>query len=168
MRTLRVKPMNKGVFSLICGDGGLFQDGILGKSFRDLRLCPMGKLSSIGGYFFSSEKSLYLGSFVGVGVGAAVVSATSAGGFSTTSTGGFSATSAGGGGGGGGPPPSPGATTLGGAGACVHRKNRENEMHSATKRMNALQKRLGIIVTNATGHKRGLVLTKENSTKHDS
>jgi hypothetical protein len=147
MHTLRVKPMNKGVFSLICGDGGLFQDGILGKSFRDLRLCPMGKLSSIGGYFFSSENSLYLGSFVGVGVGAAVVSATSAGGFSRTSAGGS------GGGGGCGSPPSPGATTLGVAGACVHRKNRENEIHSATKRMNALQKRLGFIVTNVTGHK---------------
>jgi hypothetical protein len=143
MRTLRVKPMNKGVFSLICGEGGLFQDGIIGKSFRDLRPCPMEKLSSIGGYFFSSEKSLYLGSFVGVGV--AVGSTAAGGGFFVTSADGSGGEGGGGGGGDGGSSPPHGDTTLRGSGTCVHRKNRENEIKSATKRAKALQKRLGII-----------------------
>lgn len=157
---MRVKPMNKGVFSSICGDGGLFQDGILGKSFRDLRLCPMGKLSSIGGYFFSSEKTLYLGSFVGVGD--AVVWTAAAGGFSATSAGGS------GGGGVGGSPPPPGDTTVGGSGTCVHRKNRENEIQSATKRAKALQKRLGIIAKKAIDQKRSVVLIEKSSKKRDS
>jgi len=47
MHTFRVKPMNKGVFSLTCVVGGRFQE------------FPQGKLSSIGGNFFSFDQSLY-------------------------------------------------------------------------------------------------------------
>lgn len=127
LHTLRVKPINNGVFSLTCVDGGLFHDGIFGKSFRDLRLCPIGKLSSIGGYFFSSGKVLYLGSFVVVG--ASLVS--------TTADGGFSAGLA----------PTPGETTLRGSELRVQSENSEKVMHIATRRVRALQKRLGIIAT---------------------
>jgi hypothetical protein len=145
VHTLRVKPINKGVFSSICGDGGLFHDGIFGKSFLEVRLCPMGKLSSIGGYVFSCEKSLYLGSFVGAEV--AVVSTTAGGGVSASS-GGKS-----GGGRGFGSTPSAGKATLGGSELWVQRKNSENEMHSATKRIRVLQKRLGIIAEGLDGRK---------------
>jgi hypothetical protein len=51
--------MNKGVFSLTCVAGGRFQDAIFGKSFRVCIEFPQGKLSSIGGYFFSFDQSLY-------------------------------------------------------------------------------------------------------------
>lgn len=59
MHTFRVKPMNKGVFSFTCVAGGRFQDAIFGKSFRVCIEFPQGKLSSIGGYFFSFDQSLY-------------------------------------------------------------------------------------------------------------
>jgi hypothetical protein len=51
--------MNKGVFSLTCVAGGRFQDAIFGKSFRVCIELPQGKLSSIGGNFFSFDQSLY-------------------------------------------------------------------------------------------------------------
>ena len=51
--------MNKGVFSLTCVVGGRFQDAIFGKSFRVCIEFPQGKLSSIGGNFFSFDQSLY-------------------------------------------------------------------------------------------------------------
>ncbi len=51
--------MNKGVFSLTCVVGGRLQEAIFGKSFRVCIEFPQGKLSSIGGYFFSFDQSLY-------------------------------------------------------------------------------------------------------------
>jgi hypothetical protein len=39
--------------------GGRFQDAIFGKSFRVCIEFPHGKLSSIGGNFFSFDQSLY-------------------------------------------------------------------------------------------------------------
>jgi hypothetical protein len=121
MHTLLVKPMNKGVFSLTCVAGGLFHDGIFGKSFRVCIESPWGKLSTIGGYFFSFEKSLYTFWF-----------------FTSLSLSG---------GVGGGLPPSTGAMKFEGSETCVHKKYSEKKTHKATQSVSPLQKRLGIIAT---------------------
>lgn len=57
--------MNKGVFSLICGCGGLFHGGISGRAEEELALAARGKLSVISGR--SSGAALYKG--VGFGGG---------------------------------------------------------------------------------------------------
>lgn len=57
---LRVKPMNRGVFSGTCQVGGLFHDGTLGRELV-VKSSRRGKLSLIGGRTFTLPLSLYLG-----------------------------------------------------------------------------------------------------------
>lgn len=64
-RQFRVKPMNRGVFSSICGSGGLFHSGILGRSDGELAVAARGKLSVMSGR--GSGFGLYRG--VGLGGG---------------------------------------------------------------------------------------------------
>lgn len=47
-RQLRVKPMNSGVDSVTCGEGGLFHSGIGGRSEGDIAFAARGKLSVMG------------------------------------------------------------------------------------------------------------------------
>jgi hypothetical protein len=56
-----VNPMNRGVFSGTCGFGGLFQDGIAGRSARLVNDSAKGKLSAIGGLFLTGIGSLWIG-----------------------------------------------------------------------------------------------------------
>lgn len=48
-RQLRVNPMNNGVDSMTCREGGLFHDGMGGRSEEETAFAASGKLSVIGG-----------------------------------------------------------------------------------------------------------------------
>src|SRR6266536_179605 len=60
MGQLRVKPMKRGVFSGMCGEGGLFHDATAG-SLPVVRSAMRGKLSLIGGRTLAFVLSLYFG-----------------------------------------------------------------------------------------------------------